>query len=420
MPASDRPTDAIASFLPDHRSWTEGPTPADLTALPSRAGVLLFVDSHGAPVQLAATQQLRHFVQARLDPRLSPGKRRADIRAVVRGVRWRTVHCAFEGRWWYYRLARTLYPDDYRRRVSFGPAWFLRVDWTRPVPEIDAAERVWCEPGEFVGAWPTQKAVREALEQLVDLFDLCRYPQQVRRAPRGTRCAYADMGRCDAPCDGTVPLAAYVARCRAAWRLACGDRDPWQTEAEQRMRQAASNQQFEEAARIREQIQVGRNWGPKGVPRLQTAGGIRWLLGFPATNRQAWKLCLFRNGDIVDGPVVAHRKAGLAAQEWLHAEMDRGPEGTPPEVRMEQTWLVCHEFWRAERHQFICAALTGAGATHGIAHVVQDQADALRSRRAGGGARVEQDGARPPEDQAIGGAGAREDEQNCDTEPMST
>jgi len=419
MPASDRPADVIASFLPNVRSWTEVPTTEDLAALPSRAGVLLFVDSRGAPVQLAATQQVRRFVEARLGPQASPGKRRADIRAVVRAVRWRAIHCAFEGRWWYYRLARTLYPDDYRRRVSFGPAWFLRVDWTRPVPEIGAAERVWCEPGEFVGAWPTQKAVREALEQLVDLFDLCRYPQQVRRAPHGTRCAYADMGRCDAPCDGTVPLAAYVARCRAAWRLACGDRDTWQTEAEQRMRQAASNQQFEEAARIREQIQVGRNWGPKKIPRLQTAGGVWWLLGFPAINRQAWKLCLFRDGDIVDGPVVAHRQAGVAAEEWLRIGVGRKPEDTPPEVRMEQTWLLCHEFWRSGKQEFICVTLPAAGVTSELAHVVQDQADALRSRRARSGAGAEPDRAGPPEDQATGGAGAREEGENRDTEPMS-
>jgi len=419
MPVSDRPADLIASFLPEVRTWTENPTTEDLAALPSRAGVLLFVDSRGVPVQLASTQQIRRFVQVRLDPRLSPGKRRADIRAVVRGIRWRAVDCAFEARWWYYRLARMLYPRDYRRRVSFGPAWFLSVDWTRPVPEIGATERVWCEPGEFVGAWPTQKTVREALEQLVDLFDLCRYPQQVRRAPHGTRCAYADMGRCDAPCDGTVPLAAYVARCRAAWQLACGDRDAWQTLAEQRMRQAASNEQFEEAARIREQIQMGRNWGPKGIPRLQTVGGVRWLLGFPATHRQAWKLCLFRDGDIVDGPVVTHRQVGRAAEDWVQTEVRGRPVDTPSEIRMEQTWLLCHEFWRTRRQEFICVALRATDVTSGLAHVVQSQADALRSRRARGRPGVQCDRARPAQDWAGGSAGTREENENGDAELAS-
>ncbi len=51
---------------------------------------------------------------------------------------------------------------------------------------------------------------------MVDAFDLCRYPNILKQAPRGVACAYKEMGRCPAPCDGTEALELYRVRVRVA------------------------------------------------------------------------------------------------------------------------------------------------------------------------------------------------------------
>ncbi len=340
MPESD--TEFTAAVLPSVHSWTTRPTANDLAGLPGCPAVFLFVDSTGSPIQALTTQQLKRVVISRLTEPEEVRRGRADLAQVARGVRWRQVHSAFEARWWYYRLARRLFPNEYRKLVGFGPAWCLHVDWSRPVPELGITERIWCRDGEFVGPWPTQKSCRQALEGLLDLFDLCRYPEQVRRAPDGTRCAYADMGRCDAPCDGSVPLETYVRRCRAAWQFATGEIESWIRDATASMKQAAADQRYEPAGQLKQQIEFASTWQRRWAPGVRPSSELSSLLAIPATRRKAWKLFLFRLGHLCDGPLLPERKLATGAPAWLTEQLRETPELPDDTVRMEQTWLLAH------------------------------------------------------------------------------
>lgn len=342
MSAPQTPAEAIRQALPESVSWPARPTDDDLKVLPGCPAVYLFVDDSGQPVQLLTSQQLKRTASARLSEPDAERRGQTDLAAVVRGVRWRPVFSRFEARWRYYQLARVLHPREYRKLVSFGPAWFLHVDWTRGAPELRVSERVWRLDGEFVGPWPTHKSCQEALDGLWDLFDLCRYPEQVRKAPGGARCAYADMGRCDAPCDGSTPLDAYVTRTRSAWRFAIGEIHEWIEEAEQRMRSAAGAQQFERAGLLKNQIEFARMWQRRWSKSVRPADDLNYLLIVPATRRKAWKLFLFRRGDLVDGPLVSDRKLTATVPHWLAEQLKQPRPPLDADVCMEQAWLVAH------------------------------------------------------------------------------
>lgn len=347
-------------YLPECCRWNQPPTVNELQPLPNSPAVYLLCDGDGRPVLLATSQALRAAVRSRLHapsrgrPRPGPelstaaeaaGARRrlrarADLAEIVRELRWRPVSCALEARWWYYRLARLLYPRQYPRMLAFGPAWFLHVDWGAAVPELRVTQQIWTIPGQFVGPWPAQAACQQALETLWDLFDLCRYPEQVRRAPAGKRCSYADMGRCDAPCDGSVPLAPYITRVQAAWRFAGGAVPEWLQAARERMQAAAAALAFERAALIRQQIASAQRWRDRWLGRVRPDAEMNWLLVLPVVRRRAWKLLACRLGAMDDGPVVADREVPQRAVAWA-AERQRAPlEATDPLVRMEQTWLL--------------------------------------------------------------------------------
>ncbi len=336
----------LHAALPDSRSWPDRPTEADIAALPAVPAVLLLVSADGAAVQLSSTQDLRRMLRSRLldAQRVAQGK--ADLAAVVRGVRWIAVHSAFEARWRYFRLARELHPASYRDEIDFGPAWFLCYEAERAAPEIRVTDRVFDRPGEMLGPWPTQGAAKSALDALCDLFDLCRYPEQVRRAPLGQRCAYAEMGRCDAPCDGSAPLAAYRERSEAAWRFAAGGQGAWRIAADERMRAAAAARQYERAAQIKRQIASASCWANGGPP-----GGVlrvaEWceLLLVPAVRRRAWVPYLFRRGALESGPLIASRALAIALPDWFSAKCASPEPDTPPVLRTEQSWLVAHLYF---------------------------------------------------------------------------
>ena len=74
----------------------------------------------------------------------------------------------------------------------------------------------------------------------------------LRQAPQGQACAYKEMGRCPAPCDGTVRMAHYHQAIAASVEFACGRSDTRLSQLEQSMTEAARRLEFERAARIRE------------------------------------------------------------------------------------------------------------------------------------------------------------------------
>ena len=389
----------ISTGLPQLHTWAGRPAPTDFATLPNCPAVFLLLDADDRPIQLGTTQTLRRQLVARLAVPSDPRRGKVDVAEIARGVRWRPLATAFEGRWWYYRLARALYPGEYRRLISFGPAWFLNVDWTAALPEISVTERIWCRPGEFVGPWPTHAACQEALAGLWDLFDLCRYPEQLRRSPRGTRCAYADMQRCDAPCDGSTRPAPYVERCRAAWQFACGQAPTWTATAHERMNAAARAQQYEMAALLKKQLAFAARWLSNWAPNLRTTADWHFVLALPAARRKAWKLLRCWNGDLDEGPTSPDRRLGAEAGAWLDAQLSAAPVPAgrlDDVVRMEQTWLTSRLLWRANREPHVLVPLHGAPSPRDVEQVLVERTLALRRALAtasesddktGGGAR---------------------------------
>lgn len=345
QPQSGDPA-SVAAALPDVHTWHDRPTSADLASLPTGPAVVLWIAADGAAVQLATTQQLKRFANSRLlepDEEDDAPRARADLAAVVRGVRWRTVSCPFEGRWWYYRLARALHPKDYRRRIGFGSATFLALDRDAEIPDWRTTDRVYRDACDYVGPFPSHAQAQAALDGLRDLFELCRYPEQVRKAPAGKTCAYADMGRCDAPCDGSAPMSAYRERVTASFAFATGGVGAWLRGAQNEMARAAQELEFERAALIKQQIVFADRWQRQWSDSVGNAAEWRMLLVLPVTRRKAWKLFYFDIGVLIEGPIAPDRKLADVVREWLPGACAAANKGhVSPTERTEQAWLVAH------------------------------------------------------------------------------
>jgi hypothetical protein len=91
------------------------------------------------------------------------------------------------------------------------------------------------------------------IEDVADWFDLCRYYNILLESPRARACAYKEMGKCPAPCDGTISMDHY--RALVEWSAsAIVAPDELIRDNARRMQQAAAELRFEAAAKIKSYV----------------------------------------------------------------------------------------------------------------------------------------------------------------------
>lgn len=311
-------------------------------ALPARWAVYLMSDADDRPVQLLCVKNLRASVKRRLTENLEglPSKR-IDYRAVVRSIRWRRVDSTLESDLAYLDIARKVFPDSYCKIVTLRPTWWLHVDPTAAFPRWIRTDDPTVEGGVLLGPLAEKQQAQRLIEVIEDTFDLCRYYNILTQSPHGSPCAYKDMHKCPAPCDGSVSMQQY--RCLIDWSLqTLIDPNEEVEDQTQRMRDAAGELRFELAGKIKQFIDALQSLrggeyrfvkpieqfnyvtlqpGPiKGTTRLLhcTPAGAAERLGFiaePAPEAADWALAMFEPGDrsSIDAErlsIIAHHLLG--------------------------------------------------------------------------------------------------------------
>jgi excinuclease UvrABC nuclease subunit len=218
--------------------------------VPARWVVYLMTDADNRPIQLLCVKNLRYSLERRLHSEEAVLSKRVNYREIVRKIHWRRVDSAFEADAIYLEAARQLFPESYQGMVGFRPAWFIHVNpevaFPRYVKTIDLHPRA----GELIGPIEDKHAAARLIEMIEDLFDLCRYYNILVESPNGKACAYKEMGKCPAPCDGTISIEQY--RRLIEWSLATlVDPDEMIRQQTRRMQAAATDLKFEMAAKIK-------------------------------------------------------------------------------------------------------------------------------------------------------------------------
>lgn len=242
--------DQSAEFRPDL------PIAALLESVPAKWVVYLFADEAGSPFQLLCVKNLRSSLQRRLgeENELAPG-RRVPYRQVVRRIWWRRVDSALEADLAYADAAEALFPTIHRQFIESRRPWWIEIfpDATHPRfvrtdhPQPEEDKRLF-------GPLPSKAAAGRVIETLEDAFDLCRYYHILIQAPHGAACAYKQMHKCPAPCDGSISLPMYRQMIHQAVSFLEHPADVIQQHTA-RMQSAAAAMQFEAAGRVKSYIQ---------------------------------------------------------------------------------------------------------------------------------------------------------------------
>jgi excinuclease ABC subunit C len=130
---------------------------------------------------------------------------------------------------------------------------YLQITGDHPYPRIAFHRGAKLAPHRYFGPYPSAAAVRETLLSLQKLFRL-RPCSDTYFAHRARPCLQHQIGRCSAPCVGLIAEADYARDLDSARRLLEGRGEELAAELTGAMERASQAQDYELAARIRDQV----------------------------------------------------------------------------------------------------------------------------------------------------------------------
>ncbi len=315
-----------------------------IEALPASPGVVALFDAGQHCVLLAASGDVRAFT----------GKRVAALTSEhdTSTLQIRCLLCPsmFEAERAYLQFARSLMPQTCRSVTDRWRCWFLRVDPQRGRWAPASLEEAAADGSVFIGPMPEKHAPARLGELLDDVFDLCRYPVELTKAPRGKPCAYYEMGRCLAPCAGLEAFGSFAARFAQALD-ALESRAAVAAAIEAKMNTAASDMQFERAAELRAHYQRLSTRAGHSFEHIAPAPMWARLAVVPGNDGQAGLFAVRADG-IAQIARVARRATPSDLEPLLELIghcLTRRVE--PPFERrgVEEMWLACRRLFRKRR-----------------------------------------------------------------------
>lgn len=321
-------------------------SPDALRAVPARSGVYLLTSEKEQPILLSFAENIRRVALNRITaPEEGVKSRRADLSVVARRIHWVETFSPFETTWIHWQAARDLYPGTYRELIAFPSAWFLRIDARAAHPRFTATTDLRADGATYFGPLAAERDAVGWIQMLEDAFDLCRYHDVLEQSPSGQRCAYFDMGKCPAPCDGSIPMDHYRAMIEAAIAFMRGNPERRLSELRTAMQSAAAALEFEKAAGVCRTID--RSESLIRCPEyefMQPMDECRWLVIQRAGRaRRDPKKSMLRPYYLVDRAIVAGEPAALSELDeklpaWIGAM--KGAPSMPSGERRDERVLA--------------------------------------------------------------------------------
>ena len=348
--------------------------PLEASSLPAGGGVYALTDERGRVLLTLGTQSLRRSVMHRLQAPPTDGPtRRVDLRAIARRLHWIPTHSVFETYLVYLTTARRLSPDRYRKDLAFGPVWFARVDPSERFPRWEAGT-VAFRGGVEIGPFAERGQCAAFIELLEDLFDLCRRHDILVQAPHGQACVYHEMGRCPAPCDGSVSMETYHEQIGRSVDFAVGGHEFHLRMLEDRMRAAAAGQAFEQAGRIKGLWERAARLLKRDGRLTLTPDRFRYLVVQRGGGTTRVRPFFVNAGVIEAGEPVSLRKLDETVPTWLHRVAQPGSDAAgDPVIRSEGIWLVSHFLGRGDKAPGVFLPVSSCGDATEAAQCIRDR-----------------------------------------------
>jgi len=220
--------------------------------LPHSPGVYLFRDDRARVLYVGTSRDLRTRVRSYFtasETRTRMGEM-VGLASEVTGIECATT---LEAEVRELRLIAEHKPR-YNRRSRF-PEKVHFVKLTREAwPRLSLVRRVLDDGADYLGPFSSRRTAEKCLAALHDTFPVRQCSDRLGREPSRAACVLAEMGRCLAPCDGSVDTTTYAAVVRQLRDTLLRRPDEVVDAINVRMATLAADERFEEAGVHRDRL----------------------------------------------------------------------------------------------------------------------------------------------------------------------
>lgn len=227
-----------------------------LADLPHRPGVYLMKDRFGTVIYVGKARDLRKRVMTYFQPSRRMGWD-LKFRALTDSIHDLDVHIVKsepEALLLESKLVKELQPKfnvDLRDDKRF---LMLKVNLRDPIPRFSLTRLRTDDGSRYFGPFPNSGALRNTLALMRRQFNL-RGCRPLTPGPADYKhCLYGNLKWCTAPCINNVTHAQYLEQVQAACNFLDGQCGQLGEQLETEMRKAASSQEYEKAAELRDAI----------------------------------------------------------------------------------------------------------------------------------------------------------------------
>jgi excinuclease ABC subunit C len=270
-----------------------------LQTLPRGSGVYLFRDDAGEVLYVGKAKSLRSRVRSyfqRGDTRFGAAQlaeRVSDVEVIVTRTEAEALHLEQN------LVKRHRPPFNIRLRddKSFP---YIAVTLADEYPRVMFTRERHRRGVVYFGPYANAKKIRETLDVLNRVFRFrpCEGPRPGRHS--GIPCLDFHIDRCFAPCIGAISKEDYAAVIDGVVGFLAGDTKTIQRQLEERMREAAADERFEEAARYRNRLFSIRHLADRQATERRAVGTVD-VIGLAVDgNQAAVQVFPLRDGKMID------------------------------------------------------------------------------------------------------------------------
>jgi excinuclease ABC subunit C len=223
--------------------------------LPAKPGVYLFKDAAGSIIYVGKAINLKKRVSSYFLSKHADRPWTAVMVGLIEDLETIVVSNEVEA----LMLEATLIKQHMPRfniRLTDDKAYpYIKVVWQEPIPRFTIARKRVLDAAQYFGPYLSARAAVHTLEFLRRLYGIHISPKLLR-ADRDRACLSCQLGGFACPLHGEVDEQAYRERTMKAVEFLQGKRKRLKDDLEEAMVEAAKNEQFELAAKMRDRLKA--------------------------------------------------------------------------------------------------------------------------------------------------------------------
>ncbi|GAA4696628.1 Excinuclease ABC subunit C [Promicromonospora umidemergens] len=331
--------------------------------IPTAPGVYRFRDEHGRVIYVGKAKNLRQRLASYFQDVANLHERTRRMVTTAASVEWTVVGTEVEALALEFTWIQQYDPRfnvKYRDDKSYP---YLAVTLGEEVPRAQVMRGAKRKGTRYFGPYGHAWAIRETLDLLLRVFPIrtCSAGVYKRAGQSGRPCLLGYIDKCSAPCVGRISVDDHRELVLDFCDFMAGDTAKFERRLTQRMREAAAEMEYEQAARLRDDIEALRRATEKNAvvlgdatdadvfalvgDELEAAVQVFHVRGGRIRGQRGW--IVEKVEDITDGELVEHllQQVYGAADEVDGAEArDAVPREVlvpvlPPDLEQVGTWL---------------------------------------------------------------------------------